>query len=286
MSTCGQDINVELEDVITNPLPQLPAIPPSTGIGEVIGIGDWPTSGLIEINPGGSLTPVRVPTLSSYRPQLGDLAYLMKQGPQWIALGSLSTRNVGGSAPIDGSNSDGSWWRWTFETGTPQQLGWAATDDTMGATAFLGRSLASAIGFAPAPHGEYVARWDLRGTSGCGSALVYMTSPSIPVSPGQVWEVSATVRMAYELTNDRQFGYVLVAAQYPGGGTGVSRSTPAATGINWSQLGDTFTVAAGQTAVQILVQTNVESYREGCPEVEDTFSATVGVDDVYLRRIS
>jgi len=198
VSECGQDVNVELEDVITNPFPTLPAIPPSTGVGEVIGIGDWPTTGLIGITPG-----IQVPTLSSYRPQIGDLAYLIKQGSQWIAIGSLSTRGIGGALPTDGVAADGSQARWSFENGAPGTAigqGWSIdTSSSVSATVDpmeFANSVSSDT--TPIPHGVQVAKGDyvITALSSGAAASYFMLSPSVPCSPGQSWQVSMFVRQA------------------------------------------------------------------------------------------
>ncbi len=181
MSQCGQDVNVELQDVISNPLPQFPAIPPTTGVGQVIDIDDWPTTGLITVTPG-----IQVPTLSSYRPFPGDLAYLIKQGGQWIAIGSLSTRGIGGSLPSDGISADGTMARWSFEAGPLiQDSGWTIVSNTPPGEADI-----TSVAVGDAPHGLRVAEIFIGDASNGQNIDVVMRSPSIPVAPGQRWAMS------------------------------------------------------------------------------------------------
>lgn len=199
MSECGQDVNVELQDVITNPFPTFPAIPPSTGVGEVIDIADWPSTGLIGITPG-----IQVPTLSNYQPQIGDLAYLIKQGSQWIAIGSLSTRGIGGSLPSDGISADGRQARWSFEDGAPGANiggGWtfdpfptslATVDPITYASATFNRA-----NVPPVPHGFQVAKyeWNIAaGTPSPQTAVAFFTAPTVPAPSGSQWVASAVIK--------------------------------------------------------------------------------------------
>lgn len=199
MSECGQDVNVELQDLITNPFPTLPAIPPSTGVGEVIDVDDWPETGLIGITPG-----IQVPTLSSYNPQIGDLAYLIKQGSQWIAIGSLSTRGIGGALPEDGISADGRSARWSFEDGAPNSAvggGWAFTPSptslaTVDALLYASETV-NRDNVPPVPHGFQVAKYEWNITNGGTppqAAVAFLTAPTVPAGAGEQWTASAKIK--------------------------------------------------------------------------------------------
>lgn len=191
MSECGQDVNVELQDVIANPLPELPTIPPSTGVGEVIDIDDWPTTGLIGIKPS-----LQVPTLSGYVPKVGDLAYLIKQGSQWLALGALSTSS---SQFLDGANG----WSWEgFENDTFNPYGFVVESFTQSGFVQTPRVKSGAghdyqtVPGNPPPHGTnwLSTRWQTFSNAATSASIVFL-APARAVTPGQSYRMEAWMRV-------------------------------------------------------------------------------------------
>lgn len=294
MSQCGQDINVELEDVIADPLPTLPTIPPSTGTGPVVGIDDWPTTGLIDVLPGGSGIPISVPTLSNYTPQVGDLAYLIKQGSQWIALGSLSTRNIGGSLPVDGISNDGAQGRWSFENGANLATiggGWTLINDSAGSVSVIDARYAVvsptgvfglAAQFTPIPHGNAAAVLEFVVPSD-GEDLVYtMLSPAISCAPNQQWQIGCSAR--YTSLFGLQEGAVGLRFLWNSSGIQVGGVAASFTGSSaWVPIqSQPITVPAGNSSFQIAIGFSSQTSLVGSAAASGRYA----VDNVQARRVS